>query len=350
MPTKSKLQTVFTGDDRPFQSVARRVRATGERLNRVGQQFRGAFLAIGGGMLGRSLLVNIDRLGKLSTRFDIAAETLFKLKHVAEIGGADLETLAKGMKTLNSTAHEAAVNGLATYKREFEAVNINVDEFNKLSHEERLIRYANALNTANDRNKAFAATTKLMGRAGAEMFTILEQGGEVLAAQMAEVNPPSNEAVEAIQELNDAFTTFKNNIIGPVADGLRVIIETFQKVGSVVAAAAVAVDNFFNPDKYMGSSLDEIMIAAGEVFNEMEEEKKRRKNSIDLKPEIEEEKEKEKELKRFSSSQIFQPAMAGGFFGHGAAAQPAKFPGLTELQKMQDELAGLRSDIRESLK
>ena len=42
--------------------------------------------------------------------------------------------------------------------------------------------------------------------------------------------------------------------------------------------------------------------------------------------------------------------MAGGFFGHGAAAQPAKFPGLTELQKMQDELAGLRSDIRESLK
>ena len=100
----------------------------------------------------------------------------------------------------------------------------------------------------------------------------------------------------------------------------------------------------------MGSSLDEIMIAAGEVFNEMEEEKKRRKNSIDLKPELEEEKEKEKELKRFSSSQIFQPAMAGGFFGHGAAAQPAKFPGLTELQKMQDELAGLRSDIRESLK
>ena len=33
------------------------------------------------------------------------------------------------------------------------------------------------------------------------------------------------------------------------------------------------------------------------------------------------------------SSSIFSSAMAGGFFGHGAAAQPAKFPGLTELQK-----------------
>ena len=99
MAVKSKLETTFTGNDKPFQATANRVKKTGAKINQMAAGLGGAFAAIGGGMLVRALFQNLDRLGKLSTTYGIAADSLFRLGHVAQIGGADVEILAKGMKT-----------------------------------------------------------------------------------------------------------------------------------------------------------------------------------------------------------------------------------------------------------
>ena len=63
---KSRLETQFTGDDKPFQRVAARVQATGNRLKAMTTGLRGGFVALGGSMLIKSTVDKFDRFDKLS--------------------------------------------------------------------------------------------------------------------------------------------------------------------------------------------------------------------------------------------------------------------------------------------
>tara|TARA_R110002020_G_scaffold29874_3_gene94317 strand:+ start:981 stop:2216 length:1236 start_codon:yes stop_codon:yes gene_type:complete len=235
MATKtSKLHTSFTGDDKQFQRTAGRVMKSGTQMGAMAGRLKGAFAAMGGAMVISGIIDKFDRIGKLATRFDVTAETLQKLGHVAQIGGADLETVAKAMKTLNTSAADAK-EGMATYVREFDTLGIKVDDFFKLNHEQRWLAIADAVKNATDRNAAMAAITKLMGRAGAEVFTILEQGGAATREMMESITVAKDETVKAIEEINDKMTELATVSGGTFANIFVGVIDGVMAVGKAIA-------------------------------------------------------------------------------------------------------------------
>lgn len=245
-------------------------------------RLKGAFAAMGGAMVISGIIDKFDRIGKLAARFDVTAETLQKLGHVAQIGGADLETVAKAMKTLNTSAAEAK-GGMATYVREFDTLGIKVDDFFKLNHEQRWLAIADAVKNATDRNAAMAAITKLMGRAGAEVFTILEQGGAATREMMDSITVASDETVKAIEEINDKMTELKTLTAGTFANLFVGLIEGAVEVGEIIGKSAAIIETklplwalaspalWLNPAVWAGHGLTRDGATTGEILAGMRE-------------------------------------------------------------------------------
>ena len=243
MATKtSKLHTTFTGDDKQFQRTAGRIAKSGAKMGAMAGQLKGAFAAMGGAFVIKGIVEQFDRIGKLAKRFDMTAETMQRLGHVAAIGGADLETVGKAMKTLNSSAADARA-GLETYNREFKVLGINAQEFFALNHEERWLAISDAVKNTTDRNAAMASVTKLMGRAGAEVFTILEQGGAVTREVMDSITVASNATVKAMEEVNDKLTEISTQAKSTFANVLVDAFDVVEKKAAKVSAGILILLN-----------------------------------------------------------------------------------------------------------
>ena len=206
MATKSKLETVFTGDDRPFNRVASRMRKTAQGLKKQFGGMRGAIMGMGAGMAMRGALKKFDRFDKLSKQFKVSSETLQRFALVAELGGADIESMASAMSKLNMSLHEAA-SGQVAYQREFENLGLDAKTMQLMNHEEQIATMADAIKNASNRNMAMAASQKIMGRSSGKLFSIFEQGGAALTQTMQSVKVVTNENTKAIAKLNDVLTT-----------------------------------------------------------------------------------------------------------------------------------------------
>ena len=147
MATRSRLETVFTGDDRPFNRVASRMRGTVTKLKGAFRGMGAAMAVLGGGAAVRGTLQKADRIGKLADRWGVGVEVLQRLGHVAELGGSNLETVAKSMATLNK-ATALARDGMVSYEREFTALGLSAEEMHKLNHEKRWFAISDAIKNA----------------------------------------------------------------------------------------------------------------------------------------------------------------------------------------------------------
>ena len=279
MATKSKLETVFTGDDRPFNRVASRMRGTAKKLQGAFRGMGGAIAALGGGMAIRGTLSHGDRIGKLATRWQVGVETLQRLGHVANIGGSDLETVAKAMGTLNKNANKAANEGLTTYERQFEALGLNSKEFFRLNEEERWFAISDAIAGASNRARAMAAAQELMGRGGIELFAIMEQGSTKQREIMDEINPATEQVIRNLEKLNDTLTTLKTGAFSHIADIISGLVNAFTWVARRMGRELAVIQ----------ASFADIIKAAPALFPEsMEEWAKTMKSAIRARDDVDE--------------------------------------------------------------
>jgi len=344
MPTrKSKLETVFTGDAKPFERTAARVQAVGAKVSNIGRSMAGGFAAIGGTMLAKSTLEKFDRIGKLSKRFDMPAESLQRLGHVANLGGANIETIAKGMRQLNLAASEAANNGLQSYQREFDALGIDSQEFFALNHEDRWLKISDAVKNATNRNRAQAATQKLMGRAGSELFDIMEQGSGTMRQQMKEVAVATGEQVQAIEDLNDTFSRLATSGLAKFAGVLADVWDFMKSIAEWAGIIAGVVATWAG-----GASLEEALQAGADVRMRLDAQKEADKKMleergtamVDAEPPAAVKKEVKKAVSK--APNIFDPSRVGGFFGHaGRRGTPVSRQVKSLQEKMLD--VGMRN-------
>ena len=345
---KSKLETVFTGDSRPFERTVNRVRSTGAKVAGVGRSMAGGFAAVGGAMLFKSGLAKFDRIDKLSKDLDMSAETLQKFGHVADLGGADLETFAKGAKMLSMRAAEAAgPNGLKTYRREFEKMGIDVDKFNMLNYVEQQARYSDAIKETADRQTAQAATTKLMGRSGSEMFRVYEQGGTELKSQMNSISTLSTEQTAALANLNDTFTTLATT---GLAEFFKVIAKVWEMMKSIAEWAGIIAGVIGTWAG--GTSLEDAVQAGADTHIRLKEQKEKDRKALEDRGKKREQGAKKppppvvaKAAKAVAeqTAKIFDPSKMGGFFGHaGRKGTPVSRQVKTMQQKMLD--IGMRTN------
>jgi hypothetical protein len=288
---------------------------SGTQMGAMAGKLKGAFAAMGGAMLVSGIVEKFDRIGKLAKRFDMTAETLQKLGHVAKLGGSDIETVGKAMKTLNTSTAEAR-KGLLTYTREFEVLGLNVDDFWNMNHRERWMKLADAVKNTTDRNAALAAVTKLMGRSGADVFTILEEGAAVTQEMMKGIATASNETVKALEGVNDKLTEISNTASTTFANFFVGFYEGLEKEHAKIQIGLIRLKNLFTgefTDEQIANMYRELVLGEKQKLpgRKLSDEEKQKEEQREIREKWFEEKIKKAEEKKAQADVDFINLITG---------------------------------------
>lgn len=158
-----------------------------------------------------------DKVDKMSQKIGISAEAYQKWDYVMKRAGGNVDSLKMGMKTLSQQAEK---NSDA-----FQKLGISQEEVATLSKEDLFNKTVQGLSQMKDSTERTALATQLLGRAGADMGPLLNQGSDAIKEQMEIAEKygmvMSDKAVKASADWNDSLTTLsmttkglKNRLMG----------------------------------------------------------------------------------------------------------------------------------------
>jgi len=230
--------------DKAASQIEGRTKKMAASSNSIMKEF--ASLLAGPAIMGgfKSLVDNFDRIGDLATRFGTNAESIQRIGVAAQLAGTDIEAIATAMTKAGVAASKAATEGGAAADL-FAKAGLNAQAFASSELDQKLLMVSRAFAAAgDDANKTNAIIEILGTRAGANLIPLISNVEELEKA-MAGANVASNESVENLQRADDFMKTFGNNVKVLAAEGLSVLGEQFQKLGSVIAAIEHQDASFF---------------------------------------------------------------------------------------------------------
>jgi len=158
-----------------------------------------------------------DEVQKMALRTGFSTEALSELRHAAEISGASLTTLEKGVKRMSGTILDAA-DGMETYIRAFEHIGLNVQDLMGLNPEEQFFAIATAIGELEDETTKAAIAQDMFGRAGTELLPLFAEGADGIAKLRQEAHDLGivfdQEAADKAAALTDAMTRLKESFSG----------------------------------------------------------------------------------------------------------------------------------------
>ncbi|MCK4792807.1 MAG: hypothetical protein KAV87_54260 [Desulfobacteraceae bacterium] len=158
-----------------------------------------------------------DMVHKMAIRTGFAAETLSELAYAADISGADLTMLEKGVKKMSKTIVDASY-GLETYLRVFRSLGIEIEDIMKLSPEEQFLTLGAAISKMENQTLKTAAAVDIFGRAGTMLLPLFAEGAEGMAKLREEAHTLGiifdEEAATKAAKLKDAQTALKGSVQG----------------------------------------------------------------------------------------------------------------------------------------
>jgi len=174
-----------------------------------------------------------DKVDKMSQKIGISAEAYQKWDYVMQRAGGSIDSMKMGMKTLSQQAEK---NSDA-----FQKLGISQEEVQNLSQEdlfEKTVKGLSEMEAGTERN---VLASQLLGRAGADMAPLLNQGSDAIEEQMeiAEkygmVMPDA--AVKASAAFEDSLTTMqmtfeglKNRMMGEFLPAMTQVTDGMAKL------------------------------------------------------------------------------------------------------------------------
>lgn len=170
-------------------------------------------LGVGIGVLKKGITATADygdKVDKMSQKIGISAEAYQKWDYVMQRAGGNVDSLKMGMKTLSQQAEK---NNEA-----FQQLGISQEEVANLSQEELFERTIKGLSEMEAGTERTALASELLGRAGADMAPLLNEGSDAIEEQMEIAEKygmvMSDEAVKASASFKDSVTTMSMTMQG----------------------------------------------------------------------------------------------------------------------------------------
>ncbi len=182
-----------------------------------------------------------DRIAKLSRRTGVGTEALSALGYAAEIAGASLDAVEKGMRRL-ARSMMYAERGMATTLDAFKMLGLTYDELRGRKPEEQFAMLAAGISKVEDASLKAGLAQEIFGRAGTELIPLLDMGAEGLRRYADEALRAGKiidaETAVAAEGLQDAFTRLKAS-----AEGLAIHIGSklapaFELLAATMSEAA----------------------------------------------------------------------------------------------------------------
>jgi hypothetical protein len=209
----------------------------------------------------KELFDEAGRINDLSQRFGVSAESIQRVKIVADASGTSLETIAKSMHK-GELAAVGAARGNEKLQQAFVDVGISAEEFAGMSVEERVVALADAYNNGANKGKVLAGMNAILGKSAGELVPMFAQGGDAIKKMMSEATVASSDAIAKMDELSDRIGEMWQNAKYQGMSAIAAIMDGFQKVGLSLTAA-----NAWWGKLLSGEGLDAANAARDEVVN-----------------------------------------------------------------------------------
>ncbi len=182
-----------------------------------------------------------DEVQKLALKTGFSTESLSEWRHAAEISGASIQTLEKGVKRMSTSIIDAQ-DGLLESVRNFDKLGMSVEDLQGLSPEEQFEKIAFALAKIEDPTLRAAIAQKIFGRAGTELLPLLAAGEEGIAALREEAHDLGivfdQEAADKAAKFNDEMHRVDEAAMGfkmVIAEQLLpILIPLIEKISATV--------------------------------------------------------------------------------------------------------------------
>jgi len=167
-----------------------------------------------------------DKVDKMSQKIGISTDAYQKWDYVMQRAGTNVDNLKMGMKTLSQQAEKGS--------DAFQKLGISQEEVAKLSQEDLFEKTVKGLADMEAGTERTVLATQLLGRAGADLAPLLNQGSEAIEEQMeiAEkygmVMP--EETVKASAAFKDSVTTMQMTMTGFKNRALGEFLPSFTKI------------------------------------------------------------------------------------------------------------------------
>lgn len=158
-----------------------------------------------------------DNIDKMSQKLGLSAEAYQKWDYVIQLSGANIDSMATGLKTLTNKLEDAK-NGGAKSIETFSKLGISMEELEGASREEVFEKTIKAFQGMEDSAERAALANKLFGRSGQELAPLFNQSAESTEQLLEQAEKygmvMSEKAVKASAEFNDSLTTLQNTSTG----------------------------------------------------------------------------------------------------------------------------------------
>lgn len=228
-------------DSKKFQTG---LAAARNRLNSFVSGAAGRIAALAGvggfGMLSKSAIDLGSRMSDLAEQTNTTVAEFMTLRAVSRDAGVSQDTLARALRNVNNRVVEAT-RGNKSYQEALTELGLDAEELAKIPVAERFELIAKAVNTAEDRTRAMAIASRILGeRAGPELNEVLKrtsdeglqqlidkarEAGEILESDTAN---RLDKAADAIERFKDRATIRVGEIIAGEADFAAAKILGFQ--------------------------------------------------------------------------------------------------------------------------
>lgn len=158
-----------------------------------------------------------DMIHKMALRTGFAAETLSELAYAADISGADINMLEKGVKKMSKTIVDASY-GLETYLRVFRSLDLEIEDLLKMKPEDQFLTLGAAIAEMESDTLRTAAAVDIFGRAGTMLLPFFKEGAEGIEKLRKEAHTLGiifdEEAAAKAAKLKDAQTALSGSVKG----------------------------------------------------------------------------------------------------------------------------------------
>lgn len=200
-----------------------------------------------------------DQVDKMSQKIGISAESYQKWDYVMQRAGTSVDNLKMGMKTLSKQAEANSDS--------FQKLGISQEEVKNLSQEDLFEKTIKGLASMEAGTERTTLATELLGRAGADLGPLLNEGSDAIEEQMEIAEKygmvMSDKTVKASADFKDSLTTLsmtfqglKNRMMGEFLPSLTSVTDGLAKLFTGDKSGLEDIENGISG---IGSKLKEIL-------------------------------------------------------------------------------------------
>jgi len=241
---------------RGLKRAQRRLKAFGAGVRQVGLRLitLGAAALVPLGIAIKVFAKAGDELEKMSRRTGISVEALSELGFAAEQSGADLETVEKGVKTMQRAIVDLG-RGLSTQVDAFGALGLTLKDVQNLKPEEQFKLIAERLSKVTDATRRAGIAAQLFGRAGTRLLPLFEDGAAGMEKLQAEARrlglTISTKTAKDAASLTDAFNRVRKVLkVTAIVVGAA-LAPAMEKVAAFVTRVVIKANDWIKQNRQL---------------------------------------------------------------------------------------------------